>query len=98
MKLLAILQTDCPTCHLMVPYLNRLASAGANVSGLSQDPAALTDAFIRQMQIAFPIDLDTGYKRSVELGIDTVPTLVLLDDQSGIVRRGLARIRNFEMA
>lgn len=87
MRLLAVLQTDCPTCRLIAPYLNRLVAGGAPLSGLSQDPAAATDAFARQMEIAFPLELDAGCKRSVELGVATVPTLFLLDDEERVVRQ-----------
>jgi hypothetical protein len=87
MRLLAVLQTDCPTCQLIVPYLNRLVAGGAPLSGLSQDPASATDAFARQLEIAFPLELDLRFKRSIELGVATVPTLFLFDDEGRIARQ-----------
>ena len=86
MRLLAVLQSDCPTCQLIVPYLSRLAAAGAPVTALSQDPADATEAFSRQMDIAFPIDLDPDWRRSIDLEVVTVPTLFLLDDQQRVTR------------
>ena len=86
MRLLAVLQTDCPTCQLIVPYLNRLAAAGASVRALSQDPLAPTQAFVQQMDIQFPVDLDPAFERSRELEVVTVPTLYLLNDQGQVTR------------
>ena len=86
MKLLAVLQTDCPTCQLIVPYLSRLAAAGAPVTALSQDSAAATEAFALQMDIQFPVELDAECQRSIALGVATVPTLFLIDDQQHVTR------------
>ena len=86
MKLLAVIQTDCPTCQLIVPYLNRLAAARVPVTALSQDAAALTQAFAKQMDIGFPVELDDDWKRSIELGVETVPTLILLDSNGQVTR------------
>jgi hypothetical protein len=86
MRLLAVLQTDCPTCQLIVPYLNRMAAAGAPIAAISQDPDAVTAAFARQMEVSFPLDLDPGYRRSIELDVVTVPTLFLIDDQGNVER------------
>ena len=85
MKLLAVLQTDCPTCQLIVPYLNRLAAAGVPLAGLSQDPEAETTAFAGAMDVAFPLELDAGWARSIELGVATVPTLLVLDNDGNVV-------------
>ncbi len=87
MRLLAVLQTDCPTCRLIAPYLNRLVAGGAPLCGLSQDPASATNAFARQMEIAFPLEVDVDCQRSIELGVATVPTLFLLDDEGRVVRQ-----------
>jgi hypothetical protein len=39
------------------------------------------------MEIAFPLELDVDCKRSVELGVATVPTLFLLDDEGRVARQ-----------
>jgi thiol-disulfide isomerase/thioredoxin len=80
MKMIAVLQTDCPTCQLIVPYLNRLAASGVPLTGISQDAPDDTADFVRRMEVAFPLDLDPGYRKSVSLGVSIVPTLVVLDD------------------
>ena len=87
MRLLVVLQTDCPTCRLIAPYLNRLVAGGAPLGGLSQDAAAATEGFARQMEIVFPLELDVDCKRSIELGVVTVPTLFLLDDEGRVARQ-----------
>ena len=86
MRLLAVLQTDCPTCQLIVPYLNRFAAAGAPITALSQDPPAETQTFVRQMDIQFPLDQDQEWKSSIALGVETVPTLFLIDHDNHVTR------------
>ena len=86
-RLLAILQTDCPTCRLITPYLNKLASDSLPVAAISQDPEDATREFVRQMEVRFPIDGDPEYAISKRLGVVTVPTLYVLDQQDRIVRQ-----------
>jgi hypothetical protein len=81
-KLLAFLQTDCPTCRLIVPYLNRLGG----VTGISQDSESSTVEFVRQMEITFPVEIDKDFARSKGLGVITVPTLYLIDDSGAVLR------------
>jgi hypothetical protein len=38
------------------------------------------------MEISFPLERDPGYRRSIELDVVTVPTLLLLDDQGSVER------------
>ncbi len=85
LRLLAVLQTDCPTCRLIAPYLNALA-AGAEVRGVSQDSRDATLEFVRQMELRFPVDLDPGFLVSKRLAVVTVPTLYVLDEQDRVVR------------
>jgi thiol-disulfide isomerase/thioredoxin len=84
-KLLAILQTDCPTCRLIAPYLNSLSDS-ADVRGVSQDNRDATREFVRQMDVRFPVDLDPGYLISKRLSVVTVPTLYVFDEQDRVVR------------
>lgn len=86
-RLLAILQTDCPTCRLIAPYLSTLAVNSVPVSGVSQDSADLTREFVRQMNIRFPVDIDADLALSTRLGVVTVPTLYVLDDQDRVIRQ-----------
>jgi hypothetical protein len=86
-RLLAILQTDCPTCRLITPYLNALASHSTPIAAISQDDEAATLEFVRQMEVRFPVDRDPGFVISKKFDVVTVPTLYVLDEQDRIVRQ-----------
>ncbi len=58
--LLVFFETDCPTCQLALPYLNALKKDSVQVIGLSQDDEAATREFVRQLKIAYPVELDRG--------------------------------------
>src|SRR5271165_6501184 len=83
LRLLAILQTDCPTCRLIAPYLNKFP----NITAVSQDAEEPTRDFARQMDVRFPLDRDPDFEISKRLGVITVPTLYVLDEQDRIVRQ-----------
>lgn len=87
LRLLAILQTDCPTCRLITPYLNKLAGNAAPVTAISQDAEDATREFVRQMDVRFPVERDPGFEASKRLGVVTVPTLYVLDEHGRILRR-----------
>jgi hypothetical protein len=53
LALIVFFETDCPTCRLAVPYLNKLA-LGARVIGISQDDQAATNQFTQQLATVFP--------------------------------------------
>jgi len=83
-SLLVFFETDCPTCRLTVPYLNKLAKQTSAVIGISQDSEALTQKFIQDTSIAFPVTIDTGLEISRAYDPVAVPTLFLVD-RSGTV-------------
>ena len=85
-RLLAFLQTDCPTCRLIVPYLNALSKDSVPVRGVSQDGEAETLELARQMRVEFPLDLDRGFELSKRFNLVTVPTLFVVDDQDRVTR------------
>src|SRR5579864_1081310 len=87
LRLLAILQTDCPTCRLITPYLNKLAANAASVTAISQDAEDATHEFVRQMDVRFPVEHDPGFEASKRLGVVTVPTLYVLDQHDRILRQ-----------
>jgi hypothetical protein len=69
---IAVVKHDCPTCVLVEPVLRQLAAASTSLTVLTQDDPA------------FPADLpgvvdDTGLTRSFALGIETVPTLLRIE-------------------
>ena len=62
--LLVFLQTDCPTCQLIAPYLNRLSAGGVSVTGVSQDAEPETREFVTRMDVSFPVEVDVDLARS----------------------------------
>ncbi len=79
-------ETDCPTCQLALPYLNALRNDSVQVIGLSQDGEAPTREFVRQLKIAFPVQLDAGLKISRAYDPQSVPTFYLLDENAQVQR------------
>lgn len=90
--LLMFFETDCPTCRLTVPYLNRLAErlGPQRILGISQDDEAATREFVTQMQVSFPVALDADLHVSEQYNPLAVPTLFLLDQQGEVVRTQIA--------
>ncbi len=87
--LVVFLETDCPTCRLATPYLNRLAIAGARVVGYSQDPPEATAAFRDQMAVAFPLAVDTGLACSRAWDPEAVPAMFLVNADGRIEQAGI---------
>jgi len=85
-SLLVFFETDCPTCRLTVPYLNKLAQQTAAVIGISQDSEALTQNFIREMSISFPVTIDRDLEISQAYDPMAVPTLVLVDGAGTVLK------------
>src|SRR5260370_39445298 len=86
-RLIVVLQTDCPTCRLITPYLNALVRDGTPVSGISQDGEEATREFVSQMDVRFPLDRDPGFEFSKRFQVVTVPTLFVVDENDRIVRQ-----------
>ena len=82
--LLVFLETDCPTCWLTIPYLNTLEKKSARVIGISQDAETLTQKFIEETSIAFPVTIDRDLRISKAYDPVAVPSLILLDG-AGVV-------------
>ena len=81
--LLVFFETDCPTCRLTFPYLNKLARilkpGSAEIIGVSQDNEASTREFVRQMEVTFPVVLDGDWAVTRQYDPLAVPTLFLVD-------------------
>src|SRR5262245_20175288 len=91
--LLVFFETDCPTCQLTIPYLNRLAQAldgKAEVIGISQDGEAETRELAEQAPIRFSVVLDRDLSVSREYDPQAVPTLFLIDGGGKIARTSVA--------
>jgi peroxiredoxin len=62
--LLIFFETDCPTCQLTLPYFNALTRGSVQVIGISQDDEIRTAEFVRQMSLAYRVELDRGLRLS----------------------------------
>src|SRR5205807_7344499 len=84
--LLVFFETDCPTCQLALPYLNSLAQSSVQILGISQDDEESTRAFVQQLHISFPVEVDHGLKLSRSYDPQSVPAIFLLDSSGHLVR------------
>jgi len=87
--LLAFFETDCPTCGLTLPYLNRLAEAMGDdviIAGVSQDDEAATREFAGRLAIRYPVLMDRDLSASKLFDPVAVPTLYLLNPNGNIDR------------
>ncbi|MGH9833491.1 MAG: TlpA family protein disulfide reductase, partial [Blastocatellia bacterium] len=85
--LLVFFETDCPTCRLTIPYLNRLAQTldeKAVIIGVSQDGEEPTRELVEQLPVKFPVVLDRGLSVSRQYDPQAVPTLFLIDGEGKI--------------
>lgn len=88
---LAFFKTECPTCQLEFPFVERiaktLAGTGVNLVGIGQNPGKEIGSFRKAFGVSFPIATDLApYSVSAAYGLTTVPTLFLLDPK-GTIRR-----------
>ena len=89
---LAFFKTNCSTCQMTFPYLQKLADAYAEagkltVWGVSQDDTAKTEAFAQQYGIQFPLLLDHDLYHSMVYGLTHVPTIVLADSSGRVQKK-----------
>ena len=91
--LLVFFEADCPTCHLTIPYLNRLAlrmHGSADVIGVSQDGEMETGMIVERLAINFPVLVDRELRVSRVYDPVATPTLFLLDRNARIIRTQIA--------
>ncbi|MGD0199720.1 MAG: TlpA disulfide reductase family protein [Bryobacteraceae bacterium] len=95
--LLAFFKVECPVCQYTFPFLERIhqgaggQQGGVQILGVSQDKAGATREFGREFGVSFPILLDDaagGYHVSNAFGIDTVPSLFLLEPDGSVSLSG----------
>ncbi len=82
------LETDCPTCQLSIPYLNRLAGDegdGARVIGVSQDSEEATREFVARTAATFQVTLDPDLAISRAWDPVAVPSLFLVDAAGRVI-------------
>lgn len=95
--LLVFFETDCPTCRLTFPYLNRLAyalksnrSGGARIIGISQDGEMPTRTFADDVKPTFPIVIDHDLAVSRAYDPAAVPTLFLIEREGNVALTSIA--------
>jgi peroxiredoxin len=88
-RLFVFFETDCPTCRLTIPYLNRLSrelGEGSAVLGISQDPESPTRELVEQAPIEFPVALDVNLAVTRLYEPLAVPTLFLIGTDGRITQ------------
>src|SRR5713226_5518614 len=88
-RLLVFFETDCPTCRLTIPYLNRLSrelGEASDILGISQDGEHPTREFVEQAPLEFPVALDVGLSVSKLYDLVAVPTLFLIGSEGRVIQ------------
>ncbi len=88
-RLLFFFETDCPTCRLAIPYINRLAQEigdRSEILGISQDAAPPTRELINKAPIEFPVAIDNDLTVTKLYDPVAVPTLFLIDSDGRIAK------------
>jgi peroxiredoxin len=97
LTLLVFFETDCPTCRLTFPYLNRLAEnlmEAGQIIAISQDGETATREFVEQLEVKFPVVIDRDLNVSRQYDPLAVPTLFLLGGDGKIIRTQIAFDKN----
>jgi peroxiredoxin len=86
----AFFKVSCPTCQFSAPFLERLhemyAGEKFTLWGISQDDAADTREFCKELDVEFPILLEApGYALSNRYGIANVPSIFLISQDGKIL-------------
>src|SRR5277367_5669182 len=85
----AFFKVSCPTCQFSAPFLERLhemyGSEKFTLWGISQDDAADTRDFCKELDVEFPILLEApGYAISNRYGVTHVPSILLISQDGKI--------------
>ena len=81
-RVLWFYKVTCPVCQLAAPVAQKLSEAfPGRVVGVGQDPDDRLRGFAAQFGTTFDVVSDPApYTASVDYGLETVPTLVLVED------------------
>jgi peroxiredoxin len=83
---LAFFKTTCPVCQMAAPKVQALADGGVRVVAVGADPPPAIQAYADEYGQKVPTLSEAApYPASDAFGIDTVPTLFLVDED-GTVR------------
>jgi cytochrome c biogenesis protein CcmG/thiol:disulfide interchange protein DsbE len=86
----AFFKVSCPTCQFSAPFIERLyemyGGEKFTLWGISQDDAADTREFCKELDVEFPILLEApGYAVSNRFGIAHVPSIFLISQDGKIL-------------
>jgi peroxiredoxin len=79
--LVVFFKISCPTCQLILPFLERLAPA-VNIIGISQDDCSSTKEFIDYFHVTFPVLIDPAkdhFAVSSFYHLTNVPSMFLIE-------------------
>ena len=85
--MLVFIETDCPTCQLALPYLDRLAENlgdRAQVVAISQDDEPATRTLAEQLPIRIPVLLDGELAASRAFDPESVPSIFMIDSEGQV--------------
>jgi len=88
-RLLFFFETDCPTCRLAIPYVNRLSrelGEGSEILGISQDGDRPTRELIVDAPIEFPVAVDSDLAVTRLYDPVAVPTFFVIGSDARIVK------------
>ncbi|MGH9823438.1 MAG: peroxiredoxin family protein [Blastocatellia bacterium] len=90
LTLLVFVETDCPSCRLALPYLNKLNTVlgveNRAVIAVSQDGEDATAELIQKLSLGFPVVVDHDLSISRLFDPQFVPTTFLVDGDGRISR------------
>jgi peroxiredoxin len=84
---LAFYKASCPVCQYTFPFLERLYNGGrVNLAGVSQDDRTVTQHFVSEYKLSFPMFLDDPkrYPASNAFRITHVPSLFVIETDGKI--------------
>lgn len=97
--LISFYKNTCPTCQFAMPFVERIYQTykdkGLIVWGIEQDNKEASVEFSREYGLTFPVLVDLeNYKTSYAYGIDTVPTIFLIDKNGEILFTSVGFVRD----
>ena len=83
---LAFFKTSCPVCRMSAPVVQAIADTGVRVVAIGEDPPKALAAFAADEGLTLTtLSESEPYPVSSAYGLDTVPSLFLVDE-AGLVR------------